>query len=116
MTNNLPRRYDTGAPPAAPSIFTTSGRIERRTKREVEQMTAEHYKDLVAVQQDTDVKRARVKGAILVEAELHAGLADFGDAVTNRLNGASALSHQLVAESLAGSVSRITRQADRYNS
>lgn len=116
MTTNLPRRYDTGAPPAAPSAFTTAGRIERRTQRDVQQMTAQHFKDLIATQQDTERKAAEVQGAIYVEAALHNGLADFGDAVTNRLNGASALSEQLVAESLAGSLARITRKAERFNS
>jgi hypothetical protein len=51
-------------------------------------MTAQHYLNLLRTQQ-----------AAYVEGVLQASLAE-----TSRLNGASALSHQLVAESMAGAV------------
>lgn len=115
MTTNLPRRYDTGALAPAPSVLSSAGRIERRTRRDVHEMTAQHYKNLIDTRQKADEKAAELEGAIYVEGVLHAGLADFGDAVTNRLNGASDLSRTLVSESLAGSVARINRAANRAN-
>jgi hypothetical protein len=111
MTENLPRRYETGALSGRPSRFTKSGQLERRTQQVAERKSAQHYLNLLEQAHDTAEQAARIEGAVYVEGVLVSGLADLGDAVTSRLSNASPLSHQLVAEAMPGSVDRIMRRA-----
>lgn len=111
MSNNLPHTIS-GSTSSAPIPFTRAARLERSTRHTADGITASGYLDLIRTDIATAKGAAKVRGALAVESAGIAGLADFGDAVTSRLDGASGLAHKLVAEALTGTSRRIMNIVD----
>lgn len=104
--------------PASP--FTAAGRLERRTRREADEISARTYLDVVRTEADTTrgvvktagethVGLAKVQGALVLENEALVGIAALGNRVSAELAHSSALSQQLCSEMLVGTSGRVTR-------
>ncbi|EKT80487.1 hypothetical protein WSS_A21973 [Rhodococcus opacus M213] len=111
MTTNLPQSTSGGGS-STPMPFTRTGRLERNTRHAADEIAAAGYLDLFRTQVATQKGAEKVSGALIVEGAGLAGLADLGDAVDARLEGASALARRLVSEALPGSTRRIMNIVD----